>query len=60
MNTNIKNKKNKKAVTVCFFCIKADFLAMITEKHREQGEINHVCFSRKRQSIKLQSRKSYV
>lgn len=44
MNTNIKNKKNKKAVTVCFFfCIKADFLAMITEKHREQGEINQSC-----------------
>lgn len=40
MNTNIQNKK-KKAVTVWgFFCIKADFLAMITEKHREQGEIN--------------------
>lgn len=44
MNTNIKNKKKKKkAVTVCFFCIKADFLATITEKHREQGEVNQSC-----------------
>lgn len=47
MNTNIKNikkKEKKKKLSQCgFFCIKADFLAMITEKHREQGEINQSC-----------------